>query len=230
MCDQYFNLRNVVEGPYVLPGYLDAALPECRNLRILDIGCGLGSFLQELVVRGYTDVTGVDISDESINACLCKGLNVKKINSLEDYCRTSDLDFDFILMSHVLEHIEKSQIVETLIFIRENLLSPEGSIFLMVPNAQSNTGCYWAYEDFTHQTLFTAGSLSFVLSMAGFASVTFVDPDGLAETPSYLRWLKLFLLKIYKTNIWFWNRVTNSSYHEPSPQIHTYELKVLAKE
>ncbi len=175
-------------------------------------------------------MTGIDISDEAIDACLCKGLNVEKINSLGDYCRTSGRDFDFILMGHVLEHIEKSQIVETLALIRENLLAPEGSMFLMVPNAQSNTGCYWAYEDFTPQTLFTSGSFSFVLHMAGFGIVTFLDPDGFADTPFFLKWLKRLLLKIYKTNIWFWSRVTNSSYHEPSPQIHTYELKVLAKE
>ncbi len=48
-----------------------------------------------------------------------------------------------------------------------------------MPNAQSHTGCYWAYEDFTHNTLFTAGSLLYVLKMAGFAHIEIIDKDAL---------------------------------------------------
>lgn len=43
----------------------------------------------------------------------------------------------------------------------------------MMPNAQSNTDCYWAYEDFTHYTLFIAGSLLYVLREAGFTNIEF---------------------------------------------------------
>ncbi len=230
MCDNYFTLRNVQEDPYVLPRYLNDVLPAKRDARVLDIGCGFGAFLQELSSRGYSDLSGIDISEEAVSACLRKTLNVEKIGSLEDYCKESSSRYDFIVMNHVLEHLQKEEIVETLALIREKLLASGGSFILMVPNAQSNTGCYWAYEDFTHKTLFTAGSLSFVLRLAGFSSVVFLDPDGLAESTHPVRFLRLLLLKIYKMNIWFWNRVTASSFHKPSPQIFTYELKVLARE
>ena len=230
MCDEYFTLRNVEESVYVLPTYLNDVLPVKRDAKILDIGCGLGSFLQNLTNKGYTDLNGVDISEEAIAASCRKNLSVEKIDSLDDYCQASADRFDFIVMSHVLEHLEKVKIIATLALIREKLLAPEGSLVLMVPNAQSHTGCYWAYEDFTHQTLFTAGSLSFVLRAAGFSSVKFLDPDGLAGSAPLVRWLRIILLKIYKANVWFWNRVTNSSFHKPSPQIFTYELKALVKE
>ena len=71
----------------------------------------------------------------------------------------------------------KHEIIPLLIKVR-SLLTQSGSLLVMVPNAQSNTGSYWAYEDFTHHTLFTAGSLYFVLRQAGFDSVEFVDPDA----------------------------------------------------
>ena len=38
---------------------------------------------------------------------------------------------------------------------------------------QLNTDCYWAYEDFTHYTLFIAGSLLYVLREAGFTNIEF---------------------------------------------------------
>jgi 2-polyprenyl-3-methyl-5-hydroxy-6-metoxy-1,4-benzoquinol methylase len=37
-----------------------------RNLRICDIGCGLGWHIGELAQCGYVDLTGIDISAESL--------------------------------------------------------------------------------------------------------------------------------------------------------------------
>lgn len=82
-------------------------------------------------------------------------------------------------MSHVLEHLPKDMIIPVLQKIRDSLLNKDGELCIMVPNAMSNTNCYWAYEDFTHNTLFTPGSLLFVLREAGFSDITFLDPDGL---------------------------------------------------
>lgn len=64
-------------------------------------------------------------------------------------------------------------------YIKETLLTDKGQVFIRVPNAQSNIGCYWAYEDFTHNLLFTAGSLLFVLCSAGFENIKLIDQYGL---------------------------------------------------
>ena len=45
----------------------------------------------------------------------------------------------------------------------------------MVPNAQAITGAYWRYEDFTHEQLFTTGSLYYVLLDNGFDEIKFLD-------------------------------------------------------
>jgi 2-polyprenyl-3-methyl-5-hydroxy-6-metoxy-1,4-benzoquinol methylase len=179
--------------------------------------------------EGYTDISGIDISPEAIEYCSANSLNVELISDISSYVANSKSEYDFIIMSHVLEHLEKPDIIPTLRLIRMNLIREGGALIVMVPNAQSNTGCYWAYEDFTHHTLFTAGSLYFVLKSAGFESVKFLDPDGLEGSMLFIRWLKKFLLFFYKLNKNFWNIVTNSSFHRPSPQIFTYELKAIAK-
>jgi len=230
--ESYFSNRSVNNNFYLnynIPEYLHKILPKDKSSAILDIGCGMGQLISALKKQGFTDVEGIDISKEAINLCKLRYLDVFEIANLEDFCSMAKKRYDFIIMSHVLEHLEKSSIIRTLQLIKQYLMKPEGSLMVMVPNAQSNTGCYWAYEDFTHNTIFTAGSLCFVLKSAGFESIEFLDPDGLEASWPIIKWLRKFFLFIYKANIIFWNRVTNSSFHCPSPQIFTYELKALAK-
>lgn len=229
--DKYFKHRNLSETTYenfTLPAYFKDCLPS-KASSVLDIGCGFGQMLIAMNKMGYENICGIDISTEAIDHCLKHNLKVQLITDLNDFTTTSTSTYDFIIMSHVLEHLPKDTIISTLQLIKNKLLKPGGALFIMVPNAQSNTGCYWAYEDFTHNTLFTAGSLFFVLKCAGFEQVDFIDVLGTAGSRPVERFIKQILIFIYKARIAFWNRVTNSSFHRPSPQIYTYELKALAK-
>lgn len=232
MTSEYFECRGVTPDLYEnfrLPEYMKKTIPSDKNITILDVGCGFGQMIQSLQKMGYENLTGIDIDATAVSHCLSKGLVVNKIDTLKEYCLNySGNKFDLIIASHVLEHIEKSEIVETVKLIRETLLSPHGRFLTMVPNAQSNTGCYWAYEDFTHSTLFTAGSIYFVLKGAGFEKIEFLDPDGLDNSSSFTKPVRKLLLFYYRMNKKFWNLVTGSSFHDPSPQIFTYELKVMA--
>jgi len=228
--ESYFNFRNIgVEyySHYDIPNYLMKVLPKEQDANILDIGCGFGQTLRSLRDKGYTNLTGIDINDESILQCKKINLDVTKIDDVISYSKESEKKFDFIIMSHVLEHIEKDKIIDNLRAIR-NLLSERGKYCVMVPNAQSNTGSYWRFEDFTHHYLFTSGSLLYVLKAAGFTHIEFIDPDGLDGVSSLKKPIVKFLLKVYKWRKKFWNKITASSYHRPSPQIFTFELKALA--
>jgi 2-polyprenyl-3-methyl-5-hydroxy-6-metoxy-1,4-benzoquinol methylase len=229
--DEYFKYRNVephLYKDYVLPEYLQNVLPTDKKERIIDIGCGLGQTLLALKMLGYINLKGIDISPYAVDQCRAQNLDVSRSKNIVSFCHANKERYDFIVMSHVLEHIEKSEIINTLKAIHTKLLSKNGRLCIMVPNAQSNTDCYWAYEDFTHSLLFTAGSLFYVLKSAGFEHVKFLDMDGLEGVGAYARILKSVLLKGYRINKYFWNRVTSSSYHPPSPQIFTYEIKALA--
>ena len=98
----------------------------------------------------------------------------------------------------------------------------------MVPNAQSISGSYWHYEDFTHHTLFTSGSLYFVLRSAGFKHIEFLDIDCTTGLPRWKAMIRKFFLNIYKLNILFWFKVTSSNYHYSSPAIYSFEIKAVA--
>ncbi len=231
--ENYFKYRNIDNAYYEnvrLPAYFQEVLPlEKEHTAVLDIGCGFGQILQALKKQGYTDIQGVDISSEAVDFCKQRGLNVTQIRDLKDFCTESAKKYDFVILSHVLEHLEKIDIIPVLMTIRKHLLTREGKLVIMVPNAQSNTGCYWAYEDFTHTTLFTSGSLYYVLRSAGYSSIDFLDPDGLSGARPIIKQIRIILLALYRMKTYLWNIATNNSFHRPSPQIFTYELKVFAR-
>lgn len=228
---RYFELRQVRPDDYTgfeLPAYLSSVLGRVQRPRILDFGCGFGQWLQALKRAGFTDVEGVDIEPEAVEHCRAQSFKCFDASAYGEPVSSRIGQFDFILMSHVLEHFPKADVIPQLEKIR-GLLKPGGALVVMVPNAQSHTGAYWAYEDFTHHLLFTFGSLYYVLKAAGFIGVEFLDIDCTEGLPALKRLAKKFLLFLYTLNYRFWNRVTSSSIHEPSPMILSYEIKALAR-
>jgi SAM-dependent methyltransferase len=227
--ESYFNFRRIspqAHDAYRLPPWLLSSLPKSKDARILDIGCGYGQTLRELRRNGYVNARGVDISHHAVKVCHEQGLDALVVDDLEQW--QPEAPYHFIFMSHVLEHIAKPRIIPTCAAIR-SFLFPGGKFCVAVPNAQSATNAYWAYEDFTHETLFTSGSLYFVLRSAGFDQIDFLDRNGLEGKSFLTRCIKYPLILAYRAKLSFWNRVTSSSFHQPSEKIFTFEIKALAQ-
>jgi len=106
----YFKLRNVDKdcySNYTSPNSLLRYLPEDKNAKILDIGCGFGQMLSALKKMGYFNGYGIDICNEAIDYCLHERINVKNIiNIIEFACSAVWDKYDFIKVSHMLEHID----------------------------------------------------------------------------------------------------------------------------
>jgi SAM-dependent methyltransferase len=229
--NNYFALRKIdwnTYDKYSLPAYL-VNLSIDKNACILDFGCGFGQMVLALGRAGFLRVEGADINSEAISHLRSQQVTVYDLTTETSFYDAHEGRYDYVIMSHVLEHIPKDDIIKQLGLIRK-LIKTGGALILMVPNAQSNTGCYWAYEDFTHHLLFTSGSLYYVLRGSGFSAVEFLDVDCIAGTTSALRRAaRRFFLLLYQKKVSFWNRVTGSSFHEPSPKIFSYEIKCLAR-
>ncbi|MGN0161454.1 MAG: class I SAM-dependent methyltransferase [Lachnospiraceae bacterium] len=223
----YHKLRlNVFTKEAWIPGCVIEHLPSEKSANILDIGCGDGRMLSALRNLGYENIHGIDLDESAVEWVRKKGIDCEKIDLLEYH---PEKKFDFIIMNHVVEHIPKKDVISTLNYIYSNLLNDNGKMYTGVPNAQSNVGCYWAYEDFTHETLYTSGSISYVLRAAGFEQVDFLDRDGSYD----LKGIKKIIMKaavfFYDKRVAFYNKITESYFHKPSPRIYTWELKVLAQ-
>jgi cyclopropane fatty-acyl-phospholipid synthase-like methyltransferase len=230
--ETYFDLRGVSavksRNPDSLPpAYIIRELPANKQAPVLDIGCGFGGLVEQCLNLGYINTKGIDINEKSIRFCQELGLPVELVTSISDFANKNKTRYEMIFMTHVLEHIEKKEIIPILKTIHDSLLSEGGKIYIATPNAQASSGAYWAYEDFTHEVIFTSGSLRYVLEGAGFERVRFVDIEAVEN--SRFKWIKLFFLKLYGLNNRFWQKITNASYHPESPVIFSWELKAVAK-
>ena len=100
-----------------------------RSLRILDICCGDGSGLNKLREMGFTDVTGVEISDEKIS--LATGIH-SVVLKRDICCGPFDLGekYDIIYSSHSLEHVLNPEYTITNIM---KFLKDDGIAFIILP-------------------------------------------------------------------------------------------------
>jgi 2-polyprenyl-3-methyl-5-hydroxy-6-metoxy-1,4-benzoquinol methylase len=107
---------------------LDFMAGQVRGRRVLDFGCGAGTFLRCALDRGW-QATGYDSSAAAIASCRRQGLPA-----------TASLDalphggFDAVLLSHVFEHVTDP--AATLATVR-TLLAAEGRLFMECPNVRS---------------------------------------------------------------------------------------------
>ncbi len=83
-------------------------------------------------------------------------------------------------------------------------------------------------DNFTHNLLFTAGSLEYVLKCAGFSKIMVLDPYGTSNNPILIRFVRQILVKMYYYWKRFWMKIMGNSYHVPSPVVYTWEVKVIA--
>ena len=100
-----------------------------RDARVLDVGTSTGTNLRMLRDGGFTNVTGLDLSDEAIRFCREKGLGTVRKG---DVCDTpfEDASFDLILATDIIEHVEDD--ARALAEIRR-VLRPGGHALLTVP-------------------------------------------------------------------------------------------------
>jgi len=173
---------------------LGSLLPSDKKARIVDLGCGSGFLLQFLIGEGYQNVLGVDTSDEQVEFAKGQGLPVVQADVF-DFLRANK-NFDLIMATDVLEHLNKDEIVEFLSAIYD-ALKPLGSVVIRTVNASSIYGMTLLYWDFTHEVAFTDKSLRQILMACGFERISVSEtraPFGL-RPKRFLRWL---LLKIWR--------------------------------
>ena len=229
----YYELRGLSPGDYEdfqIPAWLRGELTDVpREARLLDLGCGFGYLLNALQRSGFTHLEGADIDRVALERCRAQGLRVRDMATDAAFFGHAEPRYDVIIALHVLEHIPKNDIIGVLAKLRR-LLNKGGKLILAVPNAQAFTGAYWAYEDFTHHTLFTSGSAFYVLRSAGFDDIRFIDVDCSAGLPILKAIIRKLVLKLYAAYYTIMCSLLASHTHRPSPNIFSYELKVVARD
>jgi SAM-dependent methyltransferase len=121
----YFEIANL-EIPRIMDG-----LP--NSLDVLDVGCGSGVHGAELKRIHQHNVTGVDLSEESIRRASTRlaAAYVADITRPDDYPFATGPGFDVILFSDILEHIYDPV---TVLRSHLKLLKPGGYVLISLPN------------------------------------------------------------------------------------------------
>jgi 2-polyprenyl-3-methyl-5-hydroxy-6-metoxy-1,4-benzoquinol methylase len=102
-----------------------------KGRRFLDIGVGHGYFIQE-VAKHNGEYIGIEPSKKLFMSLINRD-NVRN-ETIEKFLEGTKTKFDFINLSHVLEHV--SEPVNLLMGLK-NLLSEEGVLYIETPNAGS---------------------------------------------------------------------------------------------
>ena len=138
------------------------------NGELLDLGCGLGYFLNGVKKERTFNASGSDISLEAINYVKeTFGIDIKPESNLMDF---TNHQFKVITQWHVLEHVYR---LEDRLKELKYLLHPKGTMFIAVPNSSSwdakHYKNYWdGYDVPRHIHHFNQTSLKILLTKNGF--------------------------------------------------------------
>jgi methionine biosynthesis protein MetW len=82
----------------------DIIRPESK---VLDLGCGDGKLLNELIKEKNIKGLGIEISIKKIKACLEKGISVLQEDLNEGLKDFQENSFDYVVLSQTLEYVSK---------------------------------------------------------------------------------------------------------------------------
>jgi len=171
-------------------------LPEDRDARILDFGCGQGALLRWLSRRGYRNLEGLDIIDDYQHAIeQDTGAAVSVVDDGVEFISRSERRYDAIYCLDVLEHVTRDD-AQRMVRAFANALRPGGRLIVAGPHAATPGGLYTRYLDWTHTNCFTVASLSYLLRGAGLGEGRVVIPRfrwGLKPTRWVLQSMRKFL-------------------------------------
>jgi 2-polyprenyl-3-methyl-5-hydroxy-6-metoxy-1,4-benzoquinol methylase len=143
-------------------------LPRDRQVSILDLGCGQGHYLRQLLALGFEHARGIDVSPEQVQIAQASGLTQVSLGDYRDSLGEAELDV--VIGTDVLEHFTKFEVLQAMDRIRR-ALRPGGILILRVPNAGSPFSGTLRYGDLTHETSFTERSLHQLGAATGFSTV-----------------------------------------------------------
>lgn len=169
-----------------------------KKIKILDYGCGFGSFLYALKKHRMNYLAkGLDFDLDSINFCKSKGLYVDNKNLEYE----NDNNYDLITLFDVIEHVnEPKKLISNLI----NKLKVGGYIFFMTPNLNSISTMLMKdkhnmFSPFDHLCFYNLETFKFIAKRFDLKLIHY-DYYGL-DVKDYLQYIESTMKKKIKLNL-----------------------------
>lgn len=192
------DFQKIQNDPRVLLAKAEYAdlLPSSKASPILDIGFGSGWFLAACLLLGYTNLFGAEFGIENkthVATWTQEGIPLYEIENDIGSCLSGHTErYDFIHMSHVIEHIPKYSLLWTVDALYQ-ALRPGGVLLLRTPNMEGPTPNSSLYVTLAHEYGFCGSNLRSLLDICGFDDVRFHDvssprPSIKQRIGTLLRW------------------------------------------
>ncbi len=153
-----------------------AVLPPNKDAKILDIGCGDGWFAAACRELGYINVGVADFDIRRKTYILDWGVTFVRIEKdIGETLSQHPEEFDFIHMSHVIEHVPKY----SLLWMGDAIyqaLKENGTVYLRTPNMEGPVPSSSYYVTLGHEYGFCGSNLTQWLDICEFDEIRLIRP------------------------------------------------------
>jgi cyclopropane-fatty-acyl-phospholipid synthase len=190
-CGYWRNARNLDEAQEAKLELVCRKLGLKPGMKVLELGCGWGSFAKYAAEKYGVSVLGVTVSKEQValGMELCQGLPVEL--RLQDY-REVQGQFDAVISIGVMEHVGPRN-YSTYMQVVERCLKPDGVGFIHTIGTNQNLT---SGEPFTDKYIFPNGVLPSLRNLTAAMAPLFVIEDihniGPNYDPTLMAWYANF--------------------------------------
>jgi cyclopropane-fatty-acyl-phospholipid synthase len=172
-----------------------------RGMKVLDIGCGWGSFVKYAAEKYGATAVGITVSKEQVTLArdLCKGLSVDI--RLQDY-RELNESFDRVVSVGMFEHVGYKN-YKTFVKCVHNCLKDDG-LFLL--HTIGNNTSVKAPEPWTHRYIFPNGLLPSIKQIGAAIEGLFIMEDWHNFSADYDKTLMVWHRNFMKS----WDKIKNN--------------------
>ncbi|MFL2852540.1 MAG: class I SAM-dependent methyltransferase [Candidatus Pelagibacter sp.] len=209
----YKSIYNITEDFFIFLKH------KAKDALVLDYGCGAGSFVERVIKFNPKKITGVDISEVSIDKAKKKAneLNIN-VNYIIDNCEKTKFDdetFDIVYGTGILHHLEINKCLDeiyrilkfkgNLVFVEPLGTNPIINLYRkLTPNSRSKDEHPLIDKDFRYiKNKFTNTNIKYY----GFLTLIFFPFYGSPKNSKFFRILVsldqyLFKLKFFQLFAW----------------------------
>lgn len=134
---------------------------------VVDIGCGQGRLVEQLLMHGYVAARGIDISPQQVELAHAAGVHSVECGDYREMLGTYRGELAAVVATDFLEHFAKDEVLSVFDDVR-HALAPGGVFVARSPNATSPFFGNYQFSDFTHEVAFTPRSFAQLAATAGF--------------------------------------------------------------